>query len=90
MDLYSTGFLYTCGGMGLEAHKLVKKLAERIETGTGQRYADPVGYIRRRLRFQLLKTTVIALRGARGMRKVETENMEQFDFNLEPRGSIRV
>ena len=77
----------TSGGMGQEAHKLVKKLAERIESRTGQRYADAVGHIRRRLRFQLLKTTVIALRGERGSKKVEIDNIEDLDLNLEPRGS---
>ena len=55
----------TAGGMGQEAQKLVKRLAQRMETTTKQRYADAVSCIGKRLRFELLKTTVIALRGDR-------------------------
>ena len=55
----------TSGGMGSEAHKLVKRLAQRTEVATGQRYSCAVTLIRKRLRFELLKTTVIALRGDR-------------------------
>ena len=71
--------------MGPEAPKLVKRLAERMEIATGQRYSDAVSFIRRRLRFQLLKTTGIALRVERGRRSIETENVEDLDLNLEPR-----
>ena len=46
-----------------EAQRLVKILAQRMEVATGQRYSDAVSFIRKRLRFELLKTTVIALRG---------------------------
>ena len=77
----------TTGGMGLEAQKLVKKLAQKMESNNGQRYSDSVSYIRRRLRFELLKTTVIAVRGDRGSRlrnhEAEVKNM---DLNLEPSG----
>ena len=40
-----------------------------MEYHTGQRYSDAVGYIRKRLRFEILRTTVISLRGDRGARK---------------------
>ena len=76
----------TSGGMGLEPHKLVKRLAQRMEVATGQRYSDAVSFIRKRLRFELLKTTVIALRGDRGarMRSFNEIPMEELDLNLEP------
>ena len=78
----------TTGGMGLEAQRLVKKLAQKMETPTGQRYAESVSYIRRRLRFELLKTTVIALRGDRGskLRRLNEIEIENLDLNLEPFG----
>ena len=40
-----------------------------------------------RLRFELLKTTVIALRGYRGGKKVDNtaDNIGEIDLNLEPR-----
>ena len=76
----------TSGGMGKEAQKLVKRLAQRMEVSTGQRYADAVGYIRKRLRFELLKTTIIALRGDRGakLREAHKVSVAELDLNLEP------
>ena len=41
-------------------------IAERVARKTVQRYSDVVSFISRRLRFDLLKTTLIALRGFRG------------------------
>ena len=57
----------TSGGMGREAQGLMKKIAERMELTSGQRYSDCMGFMRKRLRFELLKTTLIALRGYRGL-----------------------
>ena len=75
----------TSGGMGKEAKNLVKRLAQRMEMSTGQRYADAVGFIRKRLRFELLKTTVIALRGDRGamLREANTARAVA-DLDLNP------
>ena len=39
------------------------------------------------LRFELLKTAVIALLGERGLRSMESESVEDLDLNLEPRVS---
>ena len=36
-----------------------------MEYHTGQRYSDAVGYMRKRLLFEILRTTVISLQGAR-------------------------
>ena len=80
----------TTGGMSEETNKAVKRLAQRMETVTHQRYSEVVGFIRKRLRFELLKTTVIALRGDRGARSRNELNMsmpiEEIDVNLEPFG----
>ena len=56
-----------------------------MEYHTVQRYSDAVGYVRNRLRFKILRTTVISLRGDRGARKTFVE-IESLDLNLEPRG----
>ena len=50
-----------------------------------QRYSDAVGYIRKRLRFEILRTTVISLRGDRGARK-NIVDIDSLDLNLEPQG----
>ena len=58
--------LSTSGGMGDEAKILFKRVAAKMANKTGQKYSETITFIRKRLRFDLLKTTVIALRGYRG------------------------
>ena len=54
----------TSGGMCGEAERLIKNLASKMEYHTGQRYLDAVGYmIRKHLRFEILRITVISLCG---------------------------
>ena len=50
------------GGMGEEAKTLFKRVAAKMANKTGQKYSETITFIRKRLRFDLLKTTVIALR----------------------------
>ena len=72
----------TSGGMGGEAERLVKMLASKMEYHTGQRDSNAVEYIRKRLRFEILKTTVISLRGDRGARKniVDINSLDLNEF----------
>ena len=58
------------GGMGGEAERLVKKLASKMKYHTGQRFSDAVGYIRKRLRYEILRTTVISVLGDRGAERI--------------------
>ena len=44
-----------------EADRFYKLLASKMSNKTGQRYCDTVAFVRRRLRFDLLKTCVISL-----------------------------
>ena len=53
----------TSGGLSRECDKLVKQIAMKLSLKRGERYSDLVGLIKRRLRFDLLRTYVIALRG---------------------------
>ena len=46
--------LSTSGGMGVEAHKLVKRLTQRMKVAKGQSYSDDVTFIRKLLRCELL------------------------------------
>ena len=64
---------------------LIDHLYTKMEYHTGQRYSDAVGYIRKRLRFEILRTTVISLRGDRGARK-NIVDINSLDLNLEPQG----
>ncbi len=76
----------TTGGMGKEAKQLVKRIAERTSRKSGQSYSDVMKFLRTRLRFDLLRTTIIALRGARGKRIPSPDNINDIDMNLVPEG----
>ena len=73
------------GGMGDEATLFYKKLAKKTSKKTGQELCDVTCYMRRRLRFELLKTCLISLRGYRGKPKEvnkKADEMEDLDLNL--------
>ena len=77
----------TSGGMGEEAKTFCKKIAEKMAQKTGQRYSETITFIRKRLRFDLLKTTVIALRGYRGKPSpTSPTEIAELDLNLAPEG----
>ena len=64
--------LYYYGSIGREAQGFMKKITERMEVTSGQRYSDCMGFMRKRLRFELLKTTLI-LHSSDGLRATEVE-----------------
>ena len=71
--------------MGEEAVRFFKHLAERMSRKTGQHYSDTIAFIRRRLRFDLLKTScVISLRGFRGRQNGKPAPIDSLDLNLRP------
>ena len=74
----------TTGGMGEEAVRFYKHLATKISNKTGQNYSDTVAFIRRRLRFDLLKTCLISLRGYRGRQGAKPVEIDSLDLNLRP------
>ena len=65
----------------------MEKIAERMELTSGQKYSDCMGFMRKILRFQLLKITLMALRGYRGREEYLEECNSQsdgMDLNIEP------
>ena len=56
----------TFGGMGVEAERFHKRIAELIALKRNETYSSVINYIRTRLRFCLLKSVLISLRGVRG------------------------
>ncbi len=76
----------TTGGMGSEAERFYKQLATKISNKSGQRYCDTITFIRRRLRFDLLRTCLISLRGFRGTQKAKPAEIDSLDLNLRPQG----
>ena len=74
----------TTGGMGPESTKFHKKLAEKISVKRGEQYSDVVNHIRTRVRFALLRCTLVAIRGERGRRRKETDPLSEVSYNLIP------
>ena len=64
--------------------KLVRQITMKLslKRGAGERYSDVVGFIRRRLGFDLLMTCVIALQGFK--KNAAPEKIEDLEFNLRP------
>ena len=58
--------LSTTGGMGPESTKFHRRLAELVATKRGEEYSHVVSHIRTRLRFAILRCTLVAIRGERG------------------------
>ena len=73
----------TSGGMGQEATIFHKRLASQIAEKRNEDYNHVMNYIRTRLRFCILKSTLVALRGYRG-KKNEAEPISNISFNMIP------
>ena len=75
----------TTGGMAPECERFNKRLAELISTKSGEAYSHVMRHVRTRLRFALLRATLIAIRGSRGWRRSEVElDVDEISFNLMP------
>ena len=73
----------TFGGMGVEAERFHKRLARLISTKRNEEYASVIGYIRTRLRFCLLKSVLVSLRGVRGKStKEKISPISSLSYNL--------
>ena len=72
----------TSGGMGPLCTVLVKRISRRIAEEKKEAIAQVTNHIRTRLRFALLKSTLIALRGIRGKADKNYTSIEEISFNL--------
>ena len=61
-----TPLVFSCtGGAAPEAEKFIKQLAKKIAIKRQEEYCNVVSFIRRRIRFDILKSCAIAFRGYR-------------------------
>ena len=75
----------TSGGMAPECAKYHKKVALLITNKTKEDYAKVINHLRTRLRFTLLKSTLLAIRGERGKpSKIDGVNIMELSFNTMP------
>ena len=73
----------TTGGTGPSCTKVIKSIAGKISGRRGEEYSHVMGFMRTRLRFSLLRSVLVAVRGIRG--KVPRDPPINFiPFNLIP------
>ena len=80
----------TTGGMGPESTKYHKRIAELLSRKRGEEYSDVVNFVRTRIRFSLLKSILVAIRGERRKRRKATDmeaNIEDLSLNIVPERS---
>ena len=73
----------TTGGMGPESIKFHKRVAELIAVKRNEQYADVMNHIRTKLRFALLKSVLISIRGQRGKSRKD-DPLSDLSINLIP------
>ena len=56
----------TTGGTGPSCTKVIKRMAGKIAAKRGESYSHVMSFVRTRLRFALLRSVLIAVRGSRG------------------------
>ena len=76
----------TSGGMAPECLKLNKRIAELMAMKRKEEYSVVMAYVRTRLRFALLKSTLISIRGYRGKQATKADDLGLISFNLVPEG----
>ena len=74
----------TSGGMAPGCQRFFKRVATMIAEKKGQKYQHVVTYVRTRLRFAMLKSTLIAIRGYRGRVINKEVPLDELNFNTIP------
>ena len=74
----------TFGGCGPQAKRYHKRLAELISRKRNEDYHHVINHIRRRVRFSLLRSALIAVRGERGRKPHSTKPLASTSFNMVP------
>ena len=82
-SFYPMVFL-TTGGAGPECSAIMKELSDRIADKRQEPYSSVINHLRVKLRFALLKSTLIAIRGTRG-KTVRERMMGQVSLNTIPK-----
>ena len=82
-----TPLIYTTfGGWGPQATRYHKRLSEKLATKRNEEYHHVLNHMRIKLRFSILRSTLIAVRGERGKR-MTSRPFASTSFNLIPEAS---
>ena len=73
----------TSGGMGPECTKYHKRIAELVSIKRKEEYSHVMSHIRTKIRFCLLRSTLVAVRGERGRRRRQGQ-LSEVAYNLIP------
>ena len=80
-----TPLVYTTfGGWGPQAQRYHKRLASLIASKRNEEYHHVINHIRLKVRFSLLKSVLIAVRGQRGKRHSPAQPFSSTAFNMVP------
>ena len=72
-----TPLVFTCsGGMAPQCSMMIKRLAQQLSTKQNLPHSVVSGWLRCRLSFALLRTTILCLRGTRRRRFINENNIE--------------
>ena len=74
----------TTGGMGPRYTATIQPIAHMISDKRQERYPDIMGFMRTKLRFSLLRSVLIAIRGERGKSSAREPYLNNVAFNLVP------
>ena len=75
--------------MAPECNRVNKRLAEKIAEKRREPYASVITYVRTKLRFALLRSTLAAIRGFRGKQSdVHLQDLTDINFSLIPRPTV--
>jgi len=79
----------TTGGMAPECNGVNRRLAKKIAEKCRELYASVITYIRTKLRFALLRSTLAAIRGFCGKQyDVHLQDLTDIDFSLIPKPTV--
>ena len=77
--------------MGTESTKYHKRIAELLSRERGKEDSDVVNFVRTKIRFSLLKSILVAIRGERGKRgraPTTESTMDDLSLNIVPERSF--
>ena len=81
-----TPLIYTTfGGWGPQATRYHKRLAEKLAFKRNEEYSHVLNHMRAKVRFSLLRSVLVAVRGERGKRQPIPRPLSSTSFNLIPR-----
>ena len=66
----------TCGGMSPQSHIVIKRLAEKLSSKLNLSFSVVSGWLRCRLSFALLRTTLLCVRATRCKKMTYDNNVE--------------